>query len=717
MRRVKALFAVVAVVTPLCLAVGVPAAHGSTPGYNVFVGYADDVRSGIRQSPTPWAGATGVTFAGATSNNDAGAIRVANATAVTETVDFVTLNIGGCIFDLWPHGVAMPGGGQIIVTQTLPGAGNGCTPGTITGPSNMDTSDIGANGAQWAGVCTNSYLIPSVTVSVDGTATTYPDAGRVLNTGGVDGASCSRDGFPAGNETTQWVSIGQPPCPTGAALTLVPANQTDIVGATATVTANLSACGSPLQGATVNFAVLAGPNTGGSASAVADGNGNASFSYSSAITGSDTVQAAVTNLAGTIPSNTATVDWQRRPTTLSYNGATTSDFNDPAVLSATLTDSTAGTAIGGQPVTLTMAAESCPATTDTTGTATCAVTPSEAAGTYTVTASFSGTTQYLPSSTSAGFTVTREETALAYTGPTIIANNQPVTVSGVLTTDSAPLSGRPVTFSIGTGPTTQTCTATSAPSGSASCTIATLNQPVGSHLACTGTIDLSGSAVCSQAAVAVSFAGDDFYRPASATGAALLATIACTANLTGTITSALILNSGTTCLNGATVKGAVLVNPGAGIVVLNSTINGAVVTRGSTAVTMCNSTAGGGLTISGTTGFVLVGAGNDATFACPANTLLGAVVLGGSGTDANTGGVELGGNTITVTGPGGVAGSVVVNGNRPAGGGTPIEDMATEIEGNHIFGGLACNTNTPAPVNDNQPNTVTGARTGQCAHL
>jgi hypothetical protein len=275
----------------------------------VFVGYADNLRAGTTQTPNPWAGSTGVNFQGSTSGNDGGAIRVANATGVVETVDFVTLSIGGCTFDIWPHGVSLPSGGQLIVTQTLPGASNGCPTGTITGPSLLDTSDIGANGAGWAGICTQSNVIPQVNVSVDGVVTTYPDSGQVLNTNGVDAASCARPGFPSGNETTQWVSIGQPPCPAGATLTLSPASQTDPVGSMATVIANFAACGSPLQGATVDFAVTSGPNAGAAGSGTVDPTGNASFSYSSAVTGTDNLQASVSNVAGTITSNPVTVNW------------------------------------------------------------------------------------------------------------------------------------------------------------------------------------------------------------------------------------------------------------------------------------------------------------------------------------------------------------------------------------------------------------------------
>ncbi|HET7486928.1 MAG TPA: Ig-like domain-containing protein [Acidimicrobiales bacterium] len=313
MRRPTVLAAVVLVVASVGGVFAAPAASAATPDYNLFVGYADNLRSGTAQSPTPWAGSPGVFFAGCTPVDscefDGGAIRVANATAVTETVDYVTADFDGCVFDLWPHGVVLPAGGQLILAQTQSGSSNGCTVGTTTGPSTMDSSDFGPGGTPWAGVCSNSGVIPQVTVSVNGTATTYADIGQVLNTGGVDAADCDRPGFPAGSETTQWVSIGAPPCPTGAVLSLAPASQTAVVGSTAILQANLSSCSSPLQGAPVAFTVTSGPDAGVTGSGVTDGGGNATFTYAGTAAGTDTVVATVTNLAGTITSSNATVTW------------------------------------------------------------------------------------------------------------------------------------------------------------------------------------------------------------------------------------------------------------------------------------------------------------------------------------------------------------------------------------------------------------------------
>ena len=83
--------------------------------------------------------------------------------------------------------------------------------------------------------------------------------------------------------------------------------------------------------------------------------------------------------------------------------------------------------------------ETCTGETDATGTASCSITPGEPAATYTLTGSFGGDTtqplQLTGSSGSANFVVTLEETELSYTGGTVAQNGQPLTVSGVLTSD------------------------------------------------------------------------------------------------------------------------------------------------------------------------------------------------------------------------------------------------------------------------------------------
>ncbi|HEY3867122.1 MAG TPA: Ig-like domain-containing protein, partial [Actinocrinis sp.] len=215
----------------------------------------------------------------------------------------------------------------------------------------------------------------------------------------------------------------------------------------------------------------------------------------------DTVQASITNLAGTIDSQPVSIVWQQRPTSLVITGgASSGDYNDPATVSANLTDDLGP--VSGAPVVFTLnGAETCTGTTGSDGTASCSITPGEAAGPYTLTAQYAGNATELPSSASSTFTVTHEETTLTYTGPTQAANGVPLTLSGVLKEDgTTPINGRTVAFTLGSGASAQSCSGTTNASGAASCTIADVAQPAGTQ----------------SIGVSAAFAGDGYYQPSSA---------------------------------------------------------------------------------------------------------------------------------------------------------------------------------------------------------
>ncbi|WP_433190404.1 choice-of-anchor P family protein [Actinoallomurus sp. CA-150999] len=197
------------------------------------------------------------------------------------------------------------------------------------------------------------------------------------------------------------------------------------------------------------------------------------------------------------------------PGHLAYTGPTTADYHDSFTASAKLT--VAGAPVTGATVDFSLghgdAGETCSAATDGSGTAACALTPDEAAGSTTLTASFAGNDSAGPASVSVPFTITKEETTLTYTGPTHIANATPVHLNGVLKEDgTAPIAGRTVTFRIGAGSSQQTCTGTTNASGTADCVI-TPDQPLNDA----GTVPLTAD-----------FAGDAFYQPSSASATLLL---------------------------------------------------------------------------------------------------------------------------------------------------------------------------------------------------
>ena len=488
------LAALLAAALALIGVVALPAAPAfAAANVQVFVGYADNLRANPANFPTPWAGSPSVVFNGCTPNCtfDAGAVRLVNNTPIAVTVNSVIVKVGTCTFDMWQHDQVLQAGEQLIVTQTTTELAADCA-GTGGG---FDTSDIGPNGGGTN--CTPDGLIPEVDTTIDGVANAYPDSGQVLNTGGVDRAACA--GGP--NESEQWSSIGTQSCP-GAELSLAPATQSDPIGSSATVTAHLAnSCGTALQGAKIDFAVQSGPNAGKGGSATTDQNGDAPFSYTGSALGTDTDVASTTNPAGTITSNTVNVVWQQRQSSLAITGgATSADYHDPATVAATLTDN-AGP-IAGQSVTFALnGAETCSATTNSSGVASCSITPQEAAGGYTLTATFAGDGTDLGTSASANFTVTPEETTTTYTGPAKAANGAPLTLSGALKEDgTAPIANRPLAFTIGSGGSAQSCSGTTDSSGSASCTIASVDQP----------------AATTSVPVTAAFAGDAYYQPSSA---------------------------------------------------------------------------------------------------------------------------------------------------------------------------------------------------------
>jgi hypothetical protein len=291
-----------------------------------------------------------------------------------------------------------------------------------------------------------------------------------------------------------------------------PLDATNPIGTSHTVTANVHAVGgSPVVvGQLVDFTVT-GQNAGATGTCVpadckSDVNGNVTFTYvDGAGAGDDTIKASFTDNLGSLQTATAQKHWvasTAAPTTLNVT-ATTGDFADATTVSAVLTNSDTSAAVSGKTVTFTLnGTEPCSGTTDATGTASCAITPGEPAATYSLAASFAGDSGFQSSNGSANFVVTLEETALSYTGATSAVNGQPMTLSGVLTTDDpsagTALAGKSVVFTLGTGGTAQTCSATTDATGTASCNVASVNQTVGS------------------VAVSANFAGDTFYVPASA---------------------------------------------------------------------------------------------------------------------------------------------------------------------------------------------------------
>lgn len=199
---------------------------------------------------------------------------------------------------------------------------------------------------------------------------------------------------------------------------------------------------------------------------------------------------------------TFTVTWT---TAVTLAGDTSADYHDVATLAARVTHTTDGAAIPGASVSMTVGTQSCAGTTSSTGFATCAITLTQPAGTVPLAASFGGLPYISGSSAMGTFTITREETTVAVTSGLVLAHGSPATVRALLLEDGlVPIDGRSVTFTLGSGGSAQTCSAVTDVTGTASCTIASVSQPLGA-----GTLTAS-------------FAGDAYYLPASETKTTIL---------------------------------------------------------------------------------------------------------------------------------------------------------------------------------------------------
>ena len=198
-------------------------------------------------------------------------------------------------------------------------------------------------------------------------------------------------------------------------------------------------------------------------------------------------------------------------TKLTYNGALAGDYHDKATVSATLVDSTDGDSpVADKTISFELGVgDTCSAVTNDAGSASCTITPTQAPGPYAIRASFAGDTVYGTAfDASRTFTVTREETTLSLTGPTVILAGSgsaslsarlleggPADLDGDGSTAPPSPAGQAVTFRIGT----QSCNGVVSSTGAVSCSIA----------------NVSGATLGPKTLTAT-FTGDTYYEPSSA---------------------------------------------------------------------------------------------------------------------------------------------------------------------------------------------------------
>jgi PKD repeat protein len=233
-------------------------------------------------------------------------------------------------------------------------------------------------------------------------------------------------------------------------------------------------------------------------------------SHTYANSGTYTVTLTVKDDAGLTDTETHSVTVVKRATTTTYTGDTSGDYHDLVTLSGHLEDTATSAPLASKTVSFALGTQACSGVTNGLGVASCTLTLSQIPGSYTASASYAGdATVYLGSSGSAPFTIEREESTLAYTGPTVIlAGASSLTVTGTLVEDGAndddgdvgsaapSPSGQTVTFTLGA----QSCSGTTNAAGAVSCSISSV----------------SGSTLGSKT-VTASFGGDSYYLGSSDT--------------------------------------------------------------------------------------------------------------------------------------------------------------------------------------------------------
>jgi hypothetical protein len=180
----------------------------------------------------------------------------------------------------------------------------------------------------------------------------------------------------------------------------------------------------------------------------------------------------------------------RAATSIAYNGAITVEYGHSATLAATVTDQMTGGPLPGRTVTFTLGTQTCIATTDASGNASCSLVVLQDVPGTTVTATVPRDVQTEAGTAHASFGVTAQPTTLT---TSLVLGTTATTLSGTLVGDPGPVAGQTLTLTFGG----VSCTATTNASGTATCSVPT---PTGS------TATLDGS-----------FAGSVDYLASSAT--------------------------------------------------------------------------------------------------------------------------------------------------------------------------------------------------------
>ena len=203
--------------------------------FNLFVGYADGLRSN-GFFPTTWLGDPGVVSQSAGGQSlDSGAVRFDNTSGVTLHISnfTVTMNGGsGAVYNIW-NALDIAAGGTGIFTQTTPynfdssdNSGNAFAPGGLA-PTLAGANGIGGCSSTAALIATVAGLgamcdanRPILAFDVNGVHFTFADTAHILDTGWYDFVNQS----PDGNESINWNVIGKGAVRGGTAPVPLPAS-------------------------------------------------------------------------------------------------------------------------------------------------------------------------------------------------------------------------------------------------------------------------------------------------------------------------------------------------------------------------------------------------------------------------------------------------------------------------------------------------------------
>ena len=188
-------------------------------------------------------------------------------------------------------------------------------------------------------------------------------------------------------------------------------------------------------------------------------------------------------------------------TSLDYAGDTSGEYSDSVTLSADLGVSGSDAPLPFRTIVFQLGSQSCSASADADGHAECPITLNQAAGSYTVSASFAGSGSLEPASDSASFTIEKEDTTLTYGGPAEKDYHDVFTARATLIEDDGPaVAGKAITFTLGLG---DSCSGTTDAAGVASCSITPTQLP--------GTYTMASA-----------FTGDQFYEASNAADSFLI---------------------------------------------------------------------------------------------------------------------------------------------------------------------------------------------------